>query len=43
MSKATGKFVKGALILSIAALIAKVLSAFFRIPLGSLIGNVGLG
>lgn len=43
MSKATGKFVKGALILSVAALFAKVLSAFFRIPLGSLIGNVGMG
>ena len=43
MSKATGKFVKGALILSIAALVAKILSAFFRIPLGSLIGNVGMG
>ncbi|MEG0386993.1 MAG: polysaccharide biosynthesis protein, partial [Niameybacter sp.] len=43
MSKATGKFVKGALILSVAALIAKVLSAFFRIPLGSMIGNVGMG
>ncbi len=43
MSKETGKFVKGALILSIAALVAKVLSAFFRIPLGDLIGNVGMG
>ena len=43
MSKETGKFVKGALILSVAALVAKVLSAFFRIPLGDLIGNVGMG
>lgn len=43
MAKDTGKFVKGALILSVAALIAKVLSAFFRIPLGDLIGNVGMG
>ncbi len=39
----TGTLVKGALILSIAGLIAKVLSAFFRIPLGNLIGDTGMG
>ena len=43
MSNQTQKFVKGALILSIAGLIAKVLSAFFRVPLTALIGDEGLG
>lgn len=42
MSKGTEKFVKGALILSIAALVAKVLSAFFRVPLGNMIGDTGM-
>ncbi len=40
---ATQTFVKGALILSMAGLIAKVLSAFFRVPLGNLIGDTGMG
>lgn len=43
MSSNTGKFVKGTLILSVAALFAKVLSAFFRVPLTMLIGDVGMG
>lgn len=43
MSNQTQKFVKGALILSIAGLVAKVLSAFFRVPLTALIGDQGLG
>ncbi|MGL4737322.1 MAG: putative polysaccharide biosynthesis protein [Cellulosilyticaceae bacterium] len=41
-SKGTQKFVKGALILSVAALVAKVLSAFFRVPLGNMIGDTGM-
>lgn len=40
---ATQAFVKGALILSLAGLVAKVLSAFFRVPLGNLIGDAGMG
>lgn len=43
MSNQTQKFVKGALVLSIAGLLAKVLSAFFRVPLTALIGDEGLG
>ena len=43
MSNQTQKFVKGALILSIAGLVAKILSAFFRVPLTALIGDKGLG
>ncbi|WP_180270821.1 putative polysaccharide biosynthesis protein [Sporanaerobium hydrogeniformans] len=39
----TQTFVKGAFILSLAGLIAKILSAFFRIPLGNLIGDTGMG
>ena len=42
MSKDTQKFVKGSLILSIAAFVAKILSAFFRIPLTNLIGDIGM-
>jgi stage V sporulation protein B len=42
-SNATQTFIKGALVLSIAGLIAKVLSAFFRVPLGNLIGDTGMG
>lgn len=36
-------FVKGALVLSIAGLITKILSAIFRVPLGNLIGDTGMG
>lgn len=43
MSNQTQKFVKGAFILSIAGLLAKILSAFFRVPLTALIGDEGLG
>lgn len=43
MSNQTQKFVKGTLILSIAGLLAKVLSAFFRVPLTALIGDEGIG
>ncbi|NLI89230.1 MAG: polysaccharide biosynthesis protein [Epulopiscium sp.] len=43
MSNQTQKFVKGAFILSIAGLVAKILSAFFRVPLTALIGDTGLG
>ena len=43
MSNQTQKFVKGALILSVAGLLAKVLSASFRVPLTALIGDEGLG
>lgn len=43
MATNTGKFIKGTLILSLAALLAKVLSAFFRVPLTALIGDVGMG
>lgn len=42
MSKGTKKFVKGSLILSVAALVAKLLSACFRIPLTNMIGDVGM-
>lgn len=43
MSEHAKKFVKGAIILSIGGIIAKILSAFFRIPLTHLIGDTGLG
>ncbi|WP_058486084.1 putative polysaccharide biosynthesis protein [Defluviitalea phaphyphila] len=43
MSEHGKKFVKGAIILSIGGIIAKILSAFFRIPLTHLIGDTGLG
>lgn len=43
MSNQTQKFVKGALVLSVAGLVAKILSAFFRVPLTALIGDKGLG
>lgn len=36
-------FMQGAVILGIAGLIIKVLGAFFRIPLGNLIGDEGMG
>lgn len=43
MTKQTERLVKGAIILSVAGLIAKILSAFYRIPLTYLVGNEGLG
>lgn len=36
-------FLKGALILGVAGIIVKILGAFFRIPLGNIIGSTGLG
>lgn len=36
-------FLKGALILGMAGIIVKIMGAFFRIPLGNLIGSEGLG
>ncbi|KXG73954.1 putative polysaccharide biosynthesis protein [Thermotalea metallivorans] len=36
-------FLKGAAILGIAGIIVKILGAFFRIPLGNIIGDTGLG
>ena len=42
-STATQKFIKGTVILSVAGLIAKILSALFRVPLGNLIQDIGMG
>lgn len=36
-------FVKGALVLGTAAIIVKILGAFFRIPLGNFLGDEGIG
>lgn len=36
-------FLKGALILGMAGIIVKIMGAFFRIPLGNLIGSEGMG
>ena len=36
-------FLKGALILSMAGIVVKIMGAFFRIPLSNLIGSVGMG
>lgn len=45
MNNNNGKesFLKGALILGMAGIIVKIMGAFFRIPLGNLIGSEGLG
>ena len=45
MSNNTGResFLKGALILSLAGVIVKIMGAFFRIPLSNLIGSIGMG
>ena len=43
MTTQTKKFVKGAMILSIAGLIAKIISAFYRIPLANFTGELGSG
>lgn len=42
-SKGRDSFLKGALILGLAGIIVKVIGAFFRIPLGNLIGAEGMG
>ena len=36
-------FLKGALILGAAGVVVKIMGAFFRIPLGNLIGSTGMG
>ena len=36
-------FLKGALILGAAGVVVKIMGAFFRIPLGNLIGSTGTG
>ncbi len=41
-SKANSKFLKGAAILGIAAIVIKLMGAFFRIPLANLIGDTGM-
>jgi stage V sporulation protein B len=43
MTTQANKFVKGAMILSIAGLIAKIFSALYRIPLANLVGTEGIG
>lgn len=43
MEQQKGSFLKGALILSIAGAISKVLGAIYRIPLGRLLGGEGMG
>lgn len=37
------KFLRGALILSIGGIVCKVLGAFYRVPLASVLGEVGMG
>lgn len=43
MTNQTKKFVRGAMLLSLAGLIAKIISGFYRIPLANLVGDEGLG
>ncbi|WP_273323309.1 putative polysaccharide biosynthesis protein [Vallitalea guaymasensis] len=43
MTTQTKTFVKGAMILSLAGLIAKIFSALYRIPLAYLVGTEGIG
>ena len=40
--KAKDSFLKGAFILGMAGILVKVMGAFFRIPLGNLIGAEGM-
>lgn len=42
-NKNKDSFLKGALILGAAGIIVKIIGAFFRIPLGNLIGSEGMG
>ena len=42
-NKNKDSFLKGALILGMAGIIVKIMGAFFRIPLGNLIGSEGMG
>ena len=41
-NKAKESFLKGALILGMAGIVVKIMGAFFRIPLGNLIGAEGM-
>ena len=41
--KSKDSFLKGALILGIAGVAVKIIGAFFRIPLGNMIGSTGMG
>ncbi|PKM93462.1 MAG: hypothetical protein CVU84_15885 [Firmicutes bacterium HGW-Firmicutes-1] len=43
MSKQPERFVKGAIILSLAGIVAKFVSVFYRIPLVYLVGDEGIG
>jgi stage V sporulation protein B len=43
MTKQTKRIIQGTLILSVAGLMAKILSAFYRIPLINLVGDEGIG
>lgn len=42
-NKNKDSFLKGAIILGVAGIIVKIMGAFFRIPLGRLIGSEGMG
>lgn len=42
-NKSKDSFLKGAIILGAAGIIVKIMGAFFRIPLGNLIGSNGMG
>lgn len=43
MNKNNNNFVKGAAVLSVGGLVAKLLGAFYRIPLTNLLGSYGMG
>lgn len=42
-NKGKDSFLRGAIILAVAGILVKVMGAFFRIPLGNLIGSNGMG
>ncbi|WP_122640639.1 putative polysaccharide biosynthesis protein [Romboutsia sp. Marseille-P6047] len=42
-NKSKDSFLKGAIILGVAGIVVKIMGAFFRIPLGNLIGSKGMG
>ena len=42
MLKPKDSFLKGAFILGMAGILVKIMGAFFRIPLGNLIGSKGM-
>ncbi|MBQ4272617.1 MAG: oligosaccharide flippase family protein [Clostridia bacterium] len=43
MKKSNESFIKGALILSLGGLFAKILGALYRIPLTNIVGSYGMG